>query len=93
MDRKLFIVFLRYLSVGMSNAGSSTGFEDDIAEHDGSAYLDDLPESMYYHVLPQTVEWRVDVNQVYGYPYPNKILDMLYIYNPYKSANQPATAW
>lgn len=58
----------------MSNAGSSTGFEDDIAEHDGSAYLDDLPESMYYHVLPQTVEWRVDVNQVYGYPYPNKIL-------------------
>ena len=84
--------FLRYLSVGMSNAGSSTGFEDDIAEHDGSAYLDDLPESMYYHVLPQTVEWRVDVNQVYGYPYPNKILDMLYIYNPYKSANQPATA-
>lgn len=83
---------MRYLSVGMSNAGSSTGFEDDIAEHDGSAYLDDLPESMYYHVLPQTVEWRVDVNQVYGYPYPNKILDMLYIYNPYKSANQPATA-
>ena len=45
MDRKLFIVFCRYLSVGMSNAGSSTGFEDDIAEHDGSAYLDDLPES------------------------------------------------
>ena len=76
----------------MRGAGSSTGFEDDIAEHDGSAYLDDLPESMYYHVLPQTVEWRVDVNQVYGYPYPNKILDMLYIYNPYKSANQPATA-
>ena len=28
----------------------------------------------------------------HGYPYPNKILDMLYIYNPYKSANQPATA-
>ena len=44
--------------------------DSDIAEHDGSAYLDDLPESMYYHVLPQTVEWRVDVNQVYGYPYP-----------------------
>ena len=32
------------------------------------------------------------INQVYGYPYPNKILDTLYIYNPYKLANQPATA-
>lgn len=84
--------FLRYLAVGMSNAGTSIGFEDDIAEHDGSAYLDDLPEYMYYHVLPQTAEWRVDAAQVYGYPYPNKILDILYIYNPYKSANQPATA-
>ena len=44
--------FLRYLSVGMSNAGSSTGFEDDIAEHDGSAYLDDLPNlciTMFFH--------------------------------------------
>ena len=84
--------FLRYLTVGMSNAGSSTGFEDDIAEHDGSDYLDNLPEYMYYHVLPQTAEWRVEPNQVYGYPYPNKILDVLYIYNPSKSASQPATA-
>ena len=31
--------FLRYLSVAMSNAGTYTGFEDDIAEHDGSNYL------------------------------------------------------
>ncbi|NMA74095.1 MAG: RagB/SusD family nutrient uptake outer membrane protein [Bacteroidales bacterium] len=84
--------FLRYLSTAMSNAGTTTGFEDDIAEHDGSYYLDDLPEYMYYHVLPQTAEWRVDPNQVYGHPYPNKTLDILYIYNPYKSSNQPATA-
>lgn len=84
--------FLRYLSVAMSNAGTYTGFEDDIAEHDGSNYLDELPEYMYYHVLPQSAEWRVNPSQVYGYPYPNTTLDILYIYNPYKSASQPATA-
>jgi hypothetical protein len=76
----------------MSNAGAYTGFEDDIAEHDGSYYLDQLPEYMYYHVLPQNTEWKVDASQVYGYPYPNKILDILYIYNPYKQESQPPTA-
>jgi hypothetical protein len=84
--------FLRYLSVAMSNAGAYTGFEDDIAEHDGSYYLDELPEYMYYHVLPQNTEWRVDAGQVYGYPYPNKILDILYIYNPFMQTPQPPTA-
>ena len=84
--------FLRYLSVAMSNAGAYTGFEDDIAEHDGSYYLDKLPEYMYYHVLPQNTEWRVDASEVYGYPYPNKILDILYIYNPFMQTPQPATA-
>lgn len=84
--------FLRYLSVAMSNAGAYTGFEDDIAEHDGSYYLDELPEYMYYHVLPQDAEWRVDASKVYGYPYPNKILDILYIYNPFMQTPQPPTA-
>lgn len=83
--------FLRYLSVAMSNAGGYSGFEDDIAEHDGSYYLDELPEQMFYHVLPQNAEWRVDASQVYGYPYPNKTLDILYIYNPYKQTSQPPT--
>lgn len=85
--------FLRYLTVGMSNAGGYSGFEDDIAMHDGKSYLDELPEYMYYHVLPQNTEnWRVSVDQVYGYPYPNKILDILYIYNPYKQTSQPPTS-
>lgn len=85
--------FLRYLSVAKGNAGATTGFEDDIAEHDGRGYyLDELPESMYYHVLPQNTEWKVDASNVYGYPYPNKELDILYIYNPYKAAGKPATA-
>lgn len=90
--QEIIYSFLRYLSVAMSNAGAYTGFEDDIAEHDGSYYLDELPEYMYYHVLPQNTTWRVDASQVYGYPYPNKILDILYIYNPYKQTPQPATA-
>ena len=89
--QEIIYSFMRYLSVSMSNAGAYTGFEDDIAEHDGSYYLDELPEYMYYHVLPQTAEWRVDASQVYGYPYPNKILDILYIYNPYKQTSQPPT--
>lgn len=84
--------FLRYLSVAMSNMGATTGFEDDIAEHDGSLYLEELPEQMYYHVLPQNTEWKVDAGQVYGYPYPNKTLDILYIYNPYKRTSMPPTS-
>lgn len=90
--QEIIYSFLRYLSTAMSNAGAYTGFEDDIAEHDGSYYLDELPEYMYYHVLPQNTTWRVDASQVYGYPYPNKILDILYIYNPFKKMPQPATA-
>lgn len=81
--------FLRYVSTAMSNMGATSGFEDDIAGYDGSYYLDDLPESMYYHVLPQNTGWLVDAGQVYGYPYPNKTLDILYIYNPYKRSSQP----
>ncbi|MCE5179948.1 MAG: RagB/SusD family nutrient uptake outer membrane protein [Porphyromonadaceae bacterium] len=84
--------FMRYLSVAMSNMGATSGFEDDIAEHDGSYYMDELPEQIYYHVLPQNTEWRIDAGQVYGYPYPNKTLDILYLYNPYKQTSQPPTA-
>lgn len=91
--REIVYSFLRYLSTAMSNAGANTGFEDDIAEHDGSTYLDDLPEFMYYHVLPQnTAVWKVEADKVYGYPYPNKTMDILYIYNPYHSSNQPANS-
>jgi len=84
--------FLRYLSTAMSNMGATSGFEDNIAEHDGSYYLEELPEQMYYHVLPQNTQWLVDAGQVYGYPYPNKTLDILYIYNPYKRTSMPPKA-
>ncbi|MCD8165397.1 MAG: RagB/SusD family nutrient uptake outer membrane protein [Bacteroides sp.] len=84
--------FLRYYSVAMGSAGMYSGFEDAIAEYDGSDYLDYLPTTMYYHVLPQNIEWRVEPENVYGYPYPNTTLDILYIYNPYKNAARPSNA-
>jgi len=45
--------FLRYYSAGMQNAGSGSGYEDDINIHDGyttdAGYIDNLPERIYYH--------------------------------------------
>lgn len=90
--QEIIYCFLRYLTVAMGNAGAYSGFEDDIAEHDASTYLDNLPENMYYHVLPQNQTWKVEQSKVYGYPYPNKNMDILYIYNPYEQTSQPATA-
>lgn len=90
--QELVYSFLRYLAVAMNNAGAYTGFEDDIIEHDGSDYLDNLPFEVYYHVLPQNTEWNVEPSSVYGYPYPNKTLDILYVYNPYKNTSKPANA-
>lgn len=87
--------FFRYLSVAKSNAGQSSGMEDAIIEHDNKGdYLSTLPERMYYHVLPQDETWTInpDSAYIYGYPYPNKTLEILYIYNPYKQTSQPATA-
>ncbi len=92
--REVIYSFMRYLSAAMTNAGGmACPFEDDVMEHDGSEYLNNLPESMYYHVLPQTAEWKVTPDEVYGYPYPNKTLDILYIYNPYEACPKPANAW
>lgn len=90
--QELVYSFLRYITVALNNAGAYSGFEDDIMEHDGSDYLENLPEEMYYHVLPQNMEWKVQPENIYGYPYPNKTLDMIYIYNPYKNTSKPAKA-
>lgn len=43
--------FLCYFFVGMFNVGFFIGFEDDIVEYDGSVYLDDFFEFMYYYVF------------------------------------------
>lgn len=91
--QEVLFSFLRYAEVGMANLGSTTGFMDEIIEHDdGKEYLENLPESMYYHVLPQKAEWTVTSDQVYGYPYPNTTLDILYIYNPYEAKTRPANS-
>lgn len=88
-NREVIYSFLRYLSTAMAAYSTTTGFEDDLAEHDnvfyedGTCYLDALPEQMYFHVLPQnTSNWKIDPSQVYGYPYPNTTMDILYVYNP-----------
>ena len=88
-NREVIYSFLRYLSTAMAAYSTTTGFEDDLAEHDnvfyedGTCYLDALPEQMYFHILPQnTSNWKIDPSQVYGYPYPNTTMDILYVYNP-----------
>lgn len=88
-SQEVIYSFLRYISAAMSHAGSYSGFEDAIAEHDGSNYLESLPEQMFYHVLPQDATWLVDESTVYGYPYPNTTLDILYIHNPFAQTSQP----
>jgi len=68
--------FLRYYSVGMQNAGSTSGYEDAINEHDGYAtdgYIDNLPERIYYHQYtidePTVVGLRMFRKQFYGYAF------------------------
>lgn len=94
---ELVYCFLRYYSVGMQNAGSTTGFEDDINQHDGREYIDNLPSRIYYHAYslsePITqLGFRVCGKQMYGYvvnagtveqKYPNQTMKSLRILNPY----------
>lgn len=75
--RELVYCFLRYYSVGMQNAGSSIGYEDDINLHDAACsgntdgYIDRLPERIYFH--PYKIEeanaygLRMYKAQLYGY--------------------------
>lgn len=72
---ELVYSFLRYYSVGMQNAGSATGFEDDINIHDGytteAGYIDNLPERIYYHAYKieeaNAYGLRMYKAQLYGY--------------------------
>ncbi len=69
--------FLRYYSVGLQNAGSPSGYEDDINMHDGyttdDGYIDNLPERIYYHQYsidePTVVGLRLFRKQFYGYAF------------------------
>lgn len=94
---ELVYSFLRYYSVGMQNAGSATGFEDAINEHDGKVYIDNLPSRIYYHAysLSEPLKesaFRVCYKQMYGYvidagaviqKYPNQTMKSLRILNAY----------
>lgn len=48
-SEELVYSFLRYYSAGFQNASGLCGYEDAISEHDGWAYIDNLPERIYYH--------------------------------------------
>ena len=101
---ELVYSFLRYFSVGMQNAGSTSGYEDAINEHDGLQYIDNLPERIYYHAYKldepiTTLGFRLWSAQLYGNvlsngvvlnTYPNQSLKSLRIYNAYKPMSQPA---
>ncbi|MDE6002569.1 MAG: RagB/SusD family nutrient uptake outer membrane protein, partial [Prevotella sp.] len=73
--KELVYSFLRYYSAGMQNAGSATGFEDDINIHDGyttdAGYIDNLPERIYYHAYKieeaNAYGLRMYKAQLYGY--------------------------
>ena len=100
---ELVYSFLRYYSVGMQNAGSSSGFEDAINEHDGYQYIDNLPSRIYYHAYSlsepiKDLAFRVCYKQMYGYvvdagaviyKYPNQTMKSLRILNAYAPMAQP----
>lgn len=104
---ELVYCFLRYYSVAMQNAGSPTGFEDAINEHDGLNYIDNMPTRIYYHAYnlsePITpLGLRVCAAQLYGnvldngtvvQTYPNQTMKSLRIYNAYKPATQPVKSY
>lgn len=88
--------FLRYFSVGYQNAGTLTGYEDAINEHDGRVYIDNMPERIYYHTYKieeaDTKRMRAIASQLYGYQvsgeavlrkYPNQTLESIRINNAY----------
>lgn len=101
---ELIYSFLRYYSAGMQNASGMSGYEDAITEHDGSAYIDNLPTRIWYHTYNltepiTTLGYRVAASQLYGNvvnngtvvsKYPNQTLQSLRILNAYKPAAQPA---
>lgn len=89
--------FLRYYSAGMQNAGSSSGYEDAINEHDGLVYIDNLPTRIYYHDYKieevNSIGLRAYATSLYGYQisagtvvkkYPNQSLKSIRLYNAYK---------
>lgn len=102
---ELVYCFLRYYSVGMQNAGSSSGYEDAITEHDGREYIDALPERIYFHAYnieeANAYALRMYKAQLYGYQiedgevlqkYPNQSRKSLRIYNAYAPMAQPVTS-
>lgn len=104
---ELIYSFLRYYTAGIRNTGSSSGYEDMINAHDGYAdgtgYIDNLPEAVYYHTYnieeANAYALKMYRKQLYGYTidgmmnilanYPNQTLQSLRIYNAYEPKTAP----
>lgn len=81
----LYYSFLRYYAVAENAAGSSDYIEA-VEQYDGKpGYLElNLPYNMYYKIA--TNPGNVDI-------YPNTVLDVLEIYNPYNASSRPGNEW
>ncbi len=74
----VYYSFYRYFSVA-ENASGSPQFLEQVSEYDGIDY-EKLPTMMYW----KEVENSNDITK-----YPNKVLNVLDIYNPYERVNNP----
>lgn len=89
--QQVFMTFMTYYSVAENQAGTSS-YLDMVEEHDGLAYSNLWPSSVYYvRVENYNVGGILDKNSSY---FPNTSLPMIYVYNPYsaaaKSTKKPA---
>lgn len=98
LGEEVLYSFLRYLRVASDAAGLQFTYDDALIEHDGADpdnfYLDDLPLTYFYEVVPQSsAKTAYDAGtEIYGYPYPNTTLDILHIFNPYDGGSQPSSS-
>ncbi len=80
----LYYCFLRYYAVAES-AASTSDFIDMIEQYDGKpGYLDNLPFAMFYQRMNNPSNMNF---------YPNTILDVMDVYNPYQRERSPGAGW
>ena len=81
----LYYSFLRYYAVAENAAGTSDYIEA-VEQYDGKPGYLEL-------TLPYTIYYKITNNPNNTHIYPNTTLDVLELYNPYKSENYPGSEW
>ncbi|MEA4885610.1 MAG: RagB/SusD family nutrient uptake outer membrane protein [Bacteroides graminisolvens] len=81
----LYYSFLRYYAVAENAAGTSDYIEA-VEQYDGKPGYLEL-------TLPYTIYYKITNNPNNTYIYPNTTLDVLELYNPYKSEKYPGSEW